>query len=274
VARDHAALASTCEFLRSQDIVLLQELGAATALSNIEAKLPQHTVYASDHTNWRRGKGVAVALRAPLARALVGPPRVDGDLQLVHARLRGLLPGSNALLHVISCYMLCKDSEQLAKDSAARSTALEAHYAALQCILDDITASAPGDLVVLAGDLNAKTGPAQALGPASLAALLAAGLPTQRSYNTPPDHPGHLLNDLCAATDVINLTGIAPGDCPAQPSFSPAFKSSPAPPSSSPPEPLPRAARTTSSSPPQSSPTCGAAQRAPTCAARTTSPSA
>ncbi len=53
---------------------------------------------------------MAIALRTSLARALVSPPKIDSDLQLVHARLRGLLPGSDALLHVISCYMLCEGS--------------------------------------------------------------------------------------------------------------------------------------------------------------------
>ena len=210
--------------------MLLQELGAATTASNIEAHLPQHSVFASEHQVWRRGKGVAIALRSPLARALVGPPKIDNDLQLVHARLRGLLPDSTALLHVISCYMLCAQSQQLPKAADARRAGLEANYAALQRLVDDITATAPGDLVVLAGDLNARTGPAQAMGPASMAALLAAGLPTQRAHflhhakQPDPDTPGYLLNDLCVATDMINLTGIAPGDCPAQASWSNDFK--------------------------------------------------
>ena len=214
--------------------MLFQELGAATAAGNIDARMPQHVLYASEHAVWRRGKGVAIALRTPLAHALVCPPKIDSDLQLVHARLRGLLPGSDALLHVISCYMLCGGSAQLPVGAPARRAALEEHYAALQHRLDEIAASGPNDLVVLAGDLNAKAGPAQALGPASLAALLAAGLPTQRSHfphaaGADPDGPGHLLNDICMATDMINLTGLAPGDCPAQASWGNDFKR-PAPP--------------------------------------------
>ncbi len=98
-----------------------------------------------------------------------------------------------------------------------RRVALEEHYAALQHRLDEIAASGPNHLVVLAGDLNAKTGPAQALGPASLAALLAAGLPTQRSHlphanGTDPDVPGHLLNDICEATDIIIVIDLGYAD--------------------------------------------------------------
>ena len=161
-----------CAFLQGHDVVLLQELGAAAAAGNVRARLPQHVVYASDHAVWRKGKGVALALRRTLARALVCPPKINNDLQLIHARLRGLLPGG-ALLHLICCYMLCESSQQLPKDGAAKREALAGHYAALQQLLDEITASAPRDLVVLAGDLNANGGATQALGPASLAALLA-----------------------------------------------------------------------------------------------------
>ena len=200
-------------------------------------------MYATNHTDWRRGKGVAIALRASLAHTLVCAPKIDSDLQLVHARLRGLLPDRNALLHVISCYLPCEDSLQLGGDRVTRHAALEARYAMLQHILEEIMTSAPGDMVVVAGDLNAKIGSTQALGPAALAALLAAGLPTQRSQLlTETNYPGELLNDLCTTIDLVNLTGIAPGDSPAQPTFSPSFKAPPAP-SPLPPEPPQRASR-------------------------------
>ncbi len=64
----------------------------------------------------------------------------------------------NALLHIISCYLPCEGSLQLGSDRPTRPPALEARHPAL---LEEIMTTAPGDIVVAAGDLNAKTGTAQ-----------------------------------------------------------------------------------------------------------------
>ena len=72
---------------------MFQELGAATALANLQAYLPGHTIYATHHDRFGRGKGVALAVRSTLAPALAQPPTIDNDLQLIHARFNGLVPG-------------------------------------------------------------------------------------------------------------------------------------------------------------------------------------
>ena len=236
------------DFLARQDILMLQELGASQALSNLSAFLGDYHWYGTTHDPWRCGKGVALAVRASLAPALVAPPTIDSDLQLIHARFAGLVPGGRALLHVIVMYVPGITSEQLAPDGpdgvavrAARAEALAARYAALQQRVERITATSRDDLIIVGGDMNAKIGCAPVQGAAAVAALAAAGLSACRQQQLGvADASGGMLNTLCDELDLINITGLLPGDVPAPPTFSAAFRAGP-PIGQQDPEPVPLA---------------------------------
>ena len=79
-------------------------------------------------------------------------------------------------------------------------------------------------IIIIAGDLNAKVGQEQALSITATAAILAQdqayNITTQRQQlHTTLDAPGVQLNDLCCATNLINLTGLTPDDTPAAASY-------------------------------------------------------
>ena len=150
-------LTDTLGYLMTQDIVLLQELGSKNAHIHAQALLHTHTLWYSTHQQYRRGKGVAVALHKRLSN-YYHSHTIHDDHQLIHLRLKHLLP-SDALLHVICWYLPHSGSTQLhALDLMSRFT----HLAA---IVDEITATQPGSLVVIAGDLNAKVGTAMPYSP-------------------------------------------------------------------------------------------------------------
>ena len=130
---------------------------------------------------------------------------IHDDHQLIHLRLKHLLP-SDALLHVICWYLPHSGSTQLhALDLMSRFT----HLAA---IVDEITATQPGSLVVIAGDLNAKVGTAMPLSTKAAGAMLQhnAACGTRKhqhiiSFERKQRHPdsdfsGKLLHDMCQAT--------------------------------------------------------------------------
>ena len=199
--------------------MLLQELGSATALANLQAYLPGYDIHATTHTIYGRGKGVALAVSKALAPAMPGPPTIDNDLQLIHARFDGLVPGRpHTQLHIINMYLPGINSAQLARLSSNRPAALEARLTALQQRIDSITAAASDSLIIVGGDLNAKIGCAPPGGAAPLTALLAARLPTHRTQLLDTiNAAGRRLNDLCEALDLVNLTGLIPGDIPLPP---------------------------------------------------------
>jgi endonuclease/exonuclease/phosphatase family metal-dependent hydrolase len=100
----------------------------------------------------------------------------------------------------------------------------------LAAIVDEITATQPGSLVVIAGDLNAKVGTAMPLSTKAAGAMLQhnAACGTRKhqhiSFERKQRHPdsdfsGKLLHDMCQATHLINLTGITSADSPAAASF-------------------------------------------------------
>ena len=139
-------------------------------------------IYATHHDRFGRGKGVALAVRSTLAPALAQPPTIDNDLQLIHARFNGLVPGRpHTQLHIICIYLPGIHSAQLARLPANRPAALEARLAMLQQRIDAIAAAASDSLIILGGDLNAKIGCTPPGGTAPIAALIAAGLPTHRT---------------------------------------------------------------------------------------------
>ena len=208
-------LTDTLGYLRTQDIVLLQELGSKNAHIHAQALLHTHTLWYSTHQQYRRGKGVAVALHKRLSN-YYHSHTIHDDHQLIHLRLKHLLP-SDALLHVICWYLPHSGSTQLhALDLMSRFT----HLAA---IVDEITATQPGSLVVIAGDLNAKVGTAMPLSTKAAGTILqhnaAYGIRKHQhiSFERKQRHPdsdfsGKLLHDMCQATHLINLTGITSAD--------------------------------------------------------------
>jgi hypothetical protein len=100
----------------------------------------------------------------------------------------------------------------------------------MAAIIDDITSTQPGSLVVVAGDLNAKVGTAIPLSTKAAGAILqhnaACGTHKRQHirFERKQQHPdsdfsGKLLQDMCQATHLINLTGITNADSPAAASF-------------------------------------------------------
>jgi hypothetical protein len=100
----------------------------------------------------------------------------------------------------------------------------------MAAIIDDITSTQPGSLVVVAGDLNAKVGTAVPLSTKAAGAILqhnaACGTHKRQHirFERKQQHPdsdfsGKLLQDMCQATHLINLTGITNADSPAAASF-------------------------------------------------------
>ncbi len=103
---------------------------------------------------------------------------------------------------------------------------LMSRYTHLAAIVDEITATQPGSLVVIAGDLNAKVGTAMRVSTKAAGAMLQhnAAYGTRKhqhiSFERKQRHPdsdfsGKLLHDMCQATHLINLTGITSADSPA-----------------------------------------------------------
>ncbi len=119
----------------------------------------------------------------------------------------------SAIKHILCCcYLPWSGSKQLdTLDLAAR-------YSTLQQIVEDVsTSQQPDSHIVIAGDLNAKVGQEQALSIPATAAILAQdqayAITTQRQQlHTTLDAPGVQLNDLCCATNLINLTDLTPDD--------------------------------------------------------------
>ena len=208
----------TLDWLRLQHILLLQELGAHNAASNAQTLLPQHKIFSTTHQRWRKGKGVAVGIHKDLHKLVAGPPKIYHDAQIAHVQLRGLLPNAAHRLHILCCYLPWAGSKQLqVLDLAAR-------YSTLQQIIEDVSTAQPDSHIVIAGDLNAKVGQEQALSITATAAILAQdqayNITTQRQQlHTTLDAPGVQLNDLCCATNLINLTGLTPDDTPAAASY-------------------------------------------------------
>jgi hypothetical protein len=103
----------------------------------------------------------------------------------------------------------------------------------LTAIVDSITATQPGSLVVIAGDLNAKVGTAMTLSAKAAGAILqhnaACGTRKRQHIRFERNkrkqrHPdsnfsGKLLHNMCQATHLINMTGITSTDSPAAASF-------------------------------------------------------
>ena len=176
----------------------------------------------STHQQYRRGKGVAVALHKRLS-SHYHSHTIHDDHQLIHLQLKQLLP-SDALLHVFCWYLPHSQSTQL------RSLDLMSRFTFLTAIVDSITATQPGSLVVIAGDLNAKVGTAMPLSAKAAGAILqhnaACGTRKRQhiQFERKQRHPdsnfsGKLLHDMCQATHLINMTGITSTDSPAAASF-------------------------------------------------------
>ena len=138
--------------------------------------------------------------------------------------LKGLLADPTAKVHVICCYLPWAGSTQL------QDLDLTTRHMALQQQLINATTSQPNNIVVVAGDFNAKIGEQQALSNTAITAILqhnnsstatsTISLARQQQENCKTaDQPGYQLNDLCIATDTINLTGLTTDDSPAKPSY-------------------------------------------------------
>jgi exonuclease III len=219
-ATGYSYISETIEFLGEQNILLLQELGASNALTTAQQLLPNHTFYVTCHPQLRKGYGVAAAISRDIAHTFINCNIHSEYHQMVHVPLCI----SPYTVHVLSCYIPHEKSKQLPELD------LPARHSFLQQLIDSITSSSPAAIIIAAGDLNAKVGEEQALGPAALAAInahnavdVAAGaqqIHTNRKQQYPQlDAPGTMLNDLCQATNIINLTGVTPDDCPALPSY-------------------------------------------------------
>jgi exonuclease III len=178
-------------------------------------------IWHSTQVQYRRGKGVAIALHRRLEHCYHSH-RVYDEHQLIHLQLKNLLP-ARGIVHTICCYLPHLSSIQLHEND------INARYSQLQLILDSIATSGPGHLIVAAGDLNAKVGGGELLASqAALAAIVQHNeqcqpcqrLNTHRNQQLlEPDDAGKLLDSLCAATDMLNLTGLTANDSPTQPSF-------------------------------------------------------
>jgi exonuclease III len=218
-------ITDTMEFLAQQHIVLLQELGSSDALSTAAKLMPMHNFYATSHQRLRKGYGVEAAIRKDIAHTLTSY-HIHSEHQIVHLHL-GIAPHD---IHIFSCYIPHEASKQL------QAIDLIARHSFLQQQIEDISSKHPAALIIAAGDFNAKVGQEQALGPQALTAInshnagaaMVAALPihTSRTQLHPQlDQPGTLLNALCHATNLINLTGATPLPCP--PTSAPAPKPDP-----------------------------------------------
>jgi hypothetical protein len=115
-------------------------------------------------------------------------------------------------VHAICCYIPHLNSTQLHEND------ISTRYSQLQLIFDSIATLGPGHLIIAAGDLNAKVGGGELrASQAALAAIVQHNeqcqpcqrLSTHRSQQLlEPDASGQLLDSLCAATDMLNLTGL------------------------------------------------------------------
>ncbi len=175
----------------------------------------------STHQHYRRGKGVAIALHKRL-EACYHTHRVYDEQQLIHLQLKDLLQGPG-IVHIICCYIPHLTSTQL------HEIDISARYNQLQLILDSISASGPGHLIIAAGDFNAKVGGGQVSASNATEADIVQHnalcqahqhISTSRQQQLPDlDKAGSMLNGLCNATDMVNLTGLTAQDTPAKPSF-------------------------------------------------------
>jgi exonuclease III len=226
----------TLAALRQQDLLLLQELGSQYSHQNGQDLLPDHQLYSTTHQRFGRGKGAAIAIHKRLQHLQAGPPKIYDDLQMIHLQLRHLLPTPQGRVHVICCYLPWRNSAQL-----SQGPDLQTRHMALQQIVDGISASEPGSIVIIGGDLNAKLGAAQALSTRALGAVLDTTGSTYVVKTSPKpdgpcpscndntclscvlaqttDEPGYKLAHLCQASDLIPLTGITPDDSPALASY-------------------------------------------------------
>jgi exonuclease III len=200
---------------------LLQELNSHNAHITAAAELQSHIVWHSTHQQYRRGKGVAIALHRRL-EPHYHSHRIYDEHQLIHLQLKGMLP-ERGIVHAICCYLPHTTSTQLHEND------ITTRYSQLQLIIDSIAPSRPGHLVIAAGDFNAKVGAGEmAASSTTLAAIVQHNASSQEQQRISTDRKqqlqgldraGEMLNDLCMATDMINLTGLTASDSPAKPSF-------------------------------------------------------
>lgn len=210
----------TTSYLSQQDVLLLQELGSIKAPINAQRLLHTHTLWHSTHARWGKGRGVAIAIHNRLTDHY-HTHKIYDEYQITHLQLKDMLPGTSDIVHIIGCYFPHGKSKQL--DDVDMLT----RYSQLAQIIDNITASKPGSLVIVAGDINAKVGTDLALSSQALQAVdihnqASPGLsirPYRQQLHPDLDHPGTLLNDMCEASHMINLTGLTDSDCPAAASF-------------------------------------------------------
>jgi exonuclease III len=136
----------------------------------------------------------------------------------MHLQLKGMLPTATDLIHILCCYMPHSKSTQL------HDLDLMARYSQLTDMIDTITTLQPRSLIVVAGDFIAKVGTDLALSSRAVQAIVecnaatdtAAQLMLTRSQQHPElDYSGTLLNDMCTATHMVNLTGLTHGYSPA-----------------------------------------------------------
>ncbi len=220
-ASAYAEPTHTLDFLRQQDIILLQELASNKAHEHAQALLSTHTVWYTTHERYRRGKGIAIALHNKLTPHMHSI-RILNDYQFMHLQLKGMLPSPTDIIHIICCYIPHSKSTQL------QDLDLMARFNQLTEMIDTITASQPNGLIIVAGDFNAKVGSELSLSSKAMEAIIdcsaSACLTAQpmrcRDQRHPElDYSGTLLNDMCSATHMINLTGLTQGDSPAAASF-------------------------------------------------------
>lgn len=215
-------LTDTLDYLRHQDIILLQELASQKAHVHAQLLLHTHTLWYTTHERYRRGKGVAIALHKRHSHCY-HTHQIHNEHQLIHLQLKHLLP-HDSILHVLCWYVPHSQSTQL------HNIDLLARYTYMTEIVDRITATQPGSLVVIAGDLNAKVGTAASLSSSAVGAILQHNelcgkrkhlhiSLNRRQHHPEADFSGQLLNDMCRATNLINMTGITCNDQPAAASY-------------------------------------------------------
>ena len=203
----------TISYLQKHNIILLQELGHPEAVNTLCNLFSDYNLL---HTSApRKGYGVAMLIHKDIS---ISFRRCYDDYQIIHATIKS--PGRS--VHLLSCYLPYKGRNQLNQKD------LPDRVGFLQQLIDDIQASRPDDLIIAAGDFNAHIGTQQALSAAALMSILdynsthgtSRPISTTRSQRCCKlDSNGTALNNLCLATDTINLTGLTHGDTPAAHSY-------------------------------------------------------
>ena len=179
-------------------------------------------IWHTTHTQYRRGKGVALALHRRLATPNGHSCHVYDEHQLIHLQLKGLLP-HNDRIHIFCWYLPHTASTQL------HEVDITARFSHLQQLIDSIAAPSPGHLVIAAGDLNAQVGAGEIAGSSTVMTAIAQHnarcsetqrISIHREQHLPRlNRAGEMLHDMCSATDMILLTGLTAHDSPAMPSF-------------------------------------------------------